>query len=96
MLYYPEPQFFRHRNETYIRNAHANWREDTSHILDLFNIDKGNLIPGYSFVPCGLAQQWPLSSLVFMPNDADLYPKPLTYSGASHQRGLLLAGFPNN
>jgi hypothetical protein len=78
VLYYPEPQFFRHRNGTYIRHARANSLERPSDILELFRIDKADLIPSYSFVPSGLAAAMASLFACFHANDSDLRAKPLS------------------
>lgn len=87
VLYYPEPQFFRHRNGTYIRHSDANWREDTSRILELFDIDKSDLTPSYSFVPSGLAAAMASIFACFHANDTELYAKPLTAVSAGLPEG---------
>lgn len=54
LLFYPEPQFFRHRNTGYLRHAQANSRDRKNVVAELFHVNDSDLISSYSFVASGV------------------------------------------
>jgi len=53
-LYYPAPQFFRHKTGSYIRHRTANWQGQGSEITRLLKLQSGTVRPTSSFVASGM------------------------------------------
>lgn len=79
-LYYPEPQFFRDRQNTYIRSGEVNRRGQEQYFAYLLRDDHGGLFPSFSFVPSGFVAATSRLFECFHINEAALKASRLTPS----------------
>jgi hypothetical protein len=78
-LYFPEPPFYKHRSQSYVRSLKVREHsEESKRILQRqLNLAPNELMPSYSFVPSGTARALSQFYECFHQHDAALEAKPM-------------------
>ncbi|MEA2239344.1 MAG: hypothetical protein QOC81_4068 [Thermoanaerobaculia bacterium] len=96
-LFYPEPQFFKDRKETYLRNSAA-VKAESARVFKYLGFDgRSDLKPVYSFVPAGVVRAMLYLLECFQRYDIRFLSRVIRPSGADEtdQGHMLILGTPS-